>query len=437
MQSLDLNVKASPIFLANASSRSRIVVNRGGTRSSKTFSLAQLFGVRLLSEPNKRMLIARKTRPALKLSVLHDFVSILKDWRVDHLVEYNRSDLVIRYPPTGSEVVFASVDDPQKYRGPEWNYAWLNEANEFDFEDFRQIVLRLSRKSEDGKPNQLFADFNPDDPEVWLKTELEDTGRAEVIVSNYKDNPFLSPETVAEIEYLQTTDPNFWNIYGLGEYGQKNRGLIFANWRQIDPGLWPGPGGDISEPVYGIDFGFNNPTAVVEVVRKAPRDLFARQLLYQTHLTNFDLIERLRDLVPNRFAFIYADSAEPNRIEEIRRAGFVNVHPFDKTSTAGTSGNVKTSIDYLKTFVVSVTTDSPDILAERKVYRWKEDRAGNLLDEPVKFKDHSLDAIRGAVFTHGSTYWREGLQVALPSVRKAGGRSPKTGRRRSSITDGY
>jgi len=65
---------------------------------------------------------------------------------------------------------------------------------------------------------KVFLDFNPDDEYIWIKTELEDKRRLEekdvrVIVSTYKDNPYLSPEEIKEIERLEKTDPVYWNIY--------------------------------------------------------------------------------------------------------------------------------------------------------------------------------------------------------------------------------
>ena len=55
----------------------------------------------------------------------------------------------------------------------------------------------------------------------------------------------------------------------------------------------------------------------------------------------------------------------------------------------------------MKRMKVHVSRRSTNILKERQGYKWKEDTKGNLIDEPVKFNDHALDAIRYAVHTHG------------------------------------
>ncbi len=39
-------------------------------------------------------------------------------------------------------------------------------------------------------------------------------------------------------------------------------------------------------------------------------------------------------------------------------------------------------------------------IKEIQGYKYKEDRNGNVLEEPVKFNDHTMDALRYAVFTY-------------------------------------
>ena len=161
MAKLELNV--TPVYTRNMTAPGDIIINRGGTRSSKTYSLAQLFITKLISERDKRFLISRKTSPALRLSVKATVMEILKETYLYDLGKEHKTEGTFTYGPTGSVFHFVAVDDPQKFRGPEWNYVWMNEANEFQFEEFNQLYLRLSRKSSDSKPNQMYIDFNPSD----------------------------------------------------------------------------------------------------------------------------------------------------------------------------------------------------------------------------------------------------------------------------------
>jgi len=118
-------------------------------------------------------------------------------------------------------------------------------------------------------------------------------------------------------------------------------------------------------------------------------------LLYHTKLTNSQLIDKLKELEISPTDFIYCDNTEPNRIEEICYGGFAAI-PADKS--------VKDGIDYVKRLKLKILEDSQNIIKEIKSYRWKQSsnsvRSENILDEPVKFNDHILDAARYALYTH-------------------------------------
>jgi phage terminase large subunit len=92
----------------------------------------------------------------------------------------------------------------------------------------------------------------------------------------------------------------------------------------------------------------------------------------------------------NRSHEIFCDAAEPKTIEELVRARF-NAKPADKDVTEG--------IRKVKSYPLFITERSINILKEIKSYKWKVDKEGRKLDEPVKFMDHGMDAMRYAVFT--------------------------------------
>jgi len=134
-------------------------------------------------------------------------------------------------------------------------------------------------------------------------------------------------------------------------------------------------------------FGFNNATALVKIGER-DQEIYIDETLYESGLTNTDLITRMNDLIKNKNDEIIADCAEPQRIEEIDNAGY-NVFPCIKGK-----GSVKIGIDRVKRKKLHITKRSVNIIKEIKGYKWKEDRHGHVLDEPVPFRDHSMDAIR-------------------------------------------
>ena len=113
--------------------------------------------------------------------------------------------------------------------------------------------------------------------------------------------------------------------------------------------------------------------------------------MYQTHLTNEDLIRELIRLIPDKKSLIYADSAEPARIEEIHRAGF-KIYPADKS--------VKDGIDFVRRQKIHMLESSINLIDEKRNYKYREDKNGNVLEDVIKFRDHLMDAERYGLYTH-------------------------------------
>jgi phage terminase large subunit len=369
---MHLDIQGTNVLERNLASTTRITVNQGGARSSKTISILQLFIIRLLQEQGEVFSIVRKTLPALKASVMRDFFWLLDQYGLYQEANHNKSENIYRF--NGNEVEFFSVDEPQKIRGRKRKYLFCNEGNELSHDDFRQLALRTT--------GQIWIDYNPSDEQHWIYESIIPREDCTFIKSTYLDNlKFLEPELVAEIERLKSEDENYWRIFGLGEVGQR-KSIIYTRFDLVDAM----PSG--SDVFFGLDFGFNNPSALVAVGEK-DGETFIEEKLYETKLTNTDLIGRLRDLVPGS-AEIYADCAEPQRIEEISRAGF-NIFPADKS--------VKDGIDNVKRRNLHIVRSSERLIREIRAYKWKEDKNGNVLDEPVKFNDHLMDAVRYPIHT--------------------------------------
>ncbi len=381
---MDLNV--TPIFTRNYASDKRIKVNRGGTRSSKTRSIAQICVLWLMTGQvgrNKNISsgvwsTVRKFASTLEATVMRDFEEEMNLQGVMEAVIRNKTKRTYQYG--GRIVEFIGADDQQKLRGTKRKVLYCNEANELNYrEEFFQLLIRTEE--------DIFIDFNPDDENIWINTELEqkrlfDKGDVEVIVSNYKDNTFLPQSLIEEIEYLQQTDPEFWKVYGLGEYGRKH-GLIFDNYKVCEA---------IPETAkliaYGKDFGFtNDPTTLIAVYRN-DGELFLKELIYERNLTNQDISERYRVLNIDKYVDIIADSAEPKSIEELVRLGW-RVIPAEKGADS-----IKNGIDILKRFKINITQDSPNLLKEFRSYKWADDKDGKPTNKPIDFFNHCMDAVR-------------------------------------------
>ena len=379
---MKLKIQSSNVYLRNSESKKKIVINRGGTRSTKSYSICQLAVVWLLSGKIKDKIdergtfsIVRKFLPSLRSSTLRDFVEILQGTGMYDIVEYNKSNLEFK---VGNRIVeFFSVDQETKLRGRKRNHLFIDEANEINKIEWQQLLFRTT--------GNIFLALNPSSPTHFIKTELEDIrqhteGDIDIVISSYIDNPFLEKDIIKEIELLQRTDPSLWVVYGTGEWGAIE-GLIFNNINPCD---------EIKGEVigYGLDFGYSiDPTALVEV-RKAEGELFVNTLIYERGLTNQDISIRMKELGVQLHKPIIADSAEPKSIEELYRDGWRNIKPASKGRDSIANG-----IDILRRY--NIKHIAGDILGkEVATYKYRTDKNGVLLSEPVDFNNHSIDALR-------------------------------------------
>lgn len=368
---MELTLEATEIFEKNweafNDSNIRFLINQGGSRSSKTVSLCQMIILYAYTTPNKVISIIRKTFPALRATVMRDFFEQINNMNLSETIKHNKSEHIVTFP-NGTIVEFFSVDDEQKIRGRKRDVAWVNEANELWYEDFQQLNFRTTEK--------LIFDYNPSDSSSWLyELPIE---QSILIKSTYKNNPFLDKSIVKQIEELQYTDEAQYQIYALGEK-TTSKINIYSNFTFLD-----------SKPLkfqqykYGIDFGFNHPTALVKVWWWE-NELFIEELIFESYLTTADLLVKFAELNIEKTVECMADWARPEIISEINSHGYRLLNA-DK--------NVKKGIDDVKTF--KIFTNSKNIMKEYENYKWKK-VGDRIMDEPVKNWDDAMDAIRYVV----------------------------------------
>ena len=364
-----IKINTTNVFHKAYGSKSRVICLQGGTRSSKTYSLCQMIIVKALQEPGKVFSIIRKTLPACKGSVYRDFLNILKELDLYTQDNHNKSDL--SYFLNNCTIEFLSVDNPEKLKGRKRNYAWLNEATEFTYEDYQQIIFRCTE--------QIYLDYNPSDPYSWIYDKVLTRDDCTFIKSTYLANPFLGKDTIAEIERLKEIDPEYWEVYGLGNVGNIQT-AIFRNFQLTDEVQGKLIG-------YGLDFGFTNSPSALVAVYQSDDNLYIKEMLYEKRLTNTDLANKLKEFRIDRQSEIIGDSAEPKTIEEIYRQGF-NIKPAKK------GAGIHLGIDIMRRYKLHITKDSLNAIKEFRGYKWATDKNGDVLNVPVKVNDHLIDATR-------------------------------------------
>ena len=368
----ELKIQATSVFQKNYQATKRFVVNIGGSRSTKTYSILQLLIVKALSSDEPLLIsIVRKSFPSLRISVMRDFFQILKELDLYEDERYNATEK--SYMLGNSTIEFFSIDDAQKRRGTKRNILYINEANELSWEDFFQLQIRTT--------DQIFMDFNPSEF-FWYNEQLEPRDDIEVIRSTYRDNPYLNADQIKEIERLQHTDYQYYQIYALGEFAG-DIDLVYQHSIVDDI-----PTDEAKLVALGMDWGYSNdPTTLVEVWRKGD-EIYLNEMLYDINLTNSDIAKKMEEAGVDRYMEVIADSAEPKSIEELKRMGY-NIKPASKGPDSINNG-----IDILKRFKINVTRESTNLIQEFRRYKWITDKDGNKLNKPIDQWNHALDAVR-------------------------------------------
>ncbi len=371
---MNLDINATPVFEMNWDALSggyRYLVNQGGSRSSKSYSLLQLI-ITLCLQQKISASIVRQSFPSLRASIMRDFFEILKEMNLYTESQHHKTEHTYFFK-NGSSVEFFATDSEQKIRGRKRDILYCNEANELSFEVFNQLVLRTT--------GQVFIDFNPSDTEHWIYNLLKDENKTILIKSTYKHNPFLSKEQVEYIENLINVDENYYKIYALGERPIATT-RVYSHFKQY-----------IDEPeytdwCYGLDFGYTHASALVKVMYVGSK-IYIKELLYMSKQTSGDLVNSIRQII-NDNKPIYCDYARPEIIEDLKRAGF-NVKEAVK--------DVKAGINMVKSSEIYVYHESTNLLKEYKLYSWKS-KGDIIYDEPIKLNDDLMDAMRYGIYTH-------------------------------------
>ena len=371
-----MRIKTNVVFKHLLRSDKKISIEQGGTRSGKTYNiLLYIIFHYCTHNTGKTITICRKTFPAVRSSVMRDFLDILKLHNFYSESYHNKSNHEERL--NGNLGEFISLDQPQKVRGRKRSLLFINEANELDYEDWQQLVFRTEDK--------IILDFNPSDEYHWIYDKVIPREDADFNITTYLDNSFLNESIKEEIERLKDTDETYWQIYGLGLKGV-SKATIF-NYFEVDK--IPEDAEFIS---YGADAGYtNDPTTLVSVYRK-DFNLYIKEHIYQTQMTTYDIHNKWKNVGIERET-IYFDSAEPRLIEELRRMGW-NVRPSLKGADSVNAG-----IDLLKRFKIHIHKDSHNCIQEFRNYKWQEDRSGKMINKPVDKNNHTIDAIRYATYS--------------------------------------
>ena len=359
----------------------RYLGDYGGRGSGKSVAASQAFIYRAIQSTNAAMVV-RKVARTNRLSTFPRIVQELSDMGILSHCRVNKTELTITLP-NGAPIYFIGMDDPEKTKSIEKPWlAWIEEADSLSAADFDAVDFSLRQGGD-----TIILTFNPP-PTVpgvshWIKQRFIDGSDpdCEFHKTTYKDNlRFLPDKYIDRLERLEKENPELYKMWALGEFVGLS-GAIFQNWGVVDK-----IPDDAQFIGYGLDFGFSVDPAALIASYRYNGEFYHEEIIYQTNLTNSDLIKEMRRL--NVSGDIVADSAEPKSIEELRRAGFQV-----RKATKGPD-SIRAGIDYLRGFRHNVTQDSAGLIREFGSYVWQTDKAGNQKPKPIDDFNHGIDAIR-------------------------------------------
>jgi len=370
------NPKYYPLF----NNRDRYLVLYGGAGGGKSWFVCEKIIIRTLKEKGNRFLVIRKVARTLRRSVFQLFRDYIIRWGLTSLFNVNKTDMTIECK-NGNIIYFAGVDDPEKLKSIEGiTSIWIEEATELNLEDFEEIDRRLRGKNVNYK--QIILTYNPILNTNWTyKRFFEGNNKNTTIVrTTYKDNKFID-ENYKQL--LESYKGNTRTVYTLGHYGQLEN-AIYTNWQMIDDKDFP----DSDEAIYGLDFGFIAPNALVKmVVDMEEKKIYLHEEIYKTRQTTAMLATDMEEL-GLKDKKIIADSEAPEKIEELKGYGFSYIEGANKGK-----GSVIAGIDFINQFTIYITKSSTNIKKEIEGYQRHKDK------QPEKGMDHLMDAFRYPMYT--------------------------------------
>lgn len=355
--------------------RKRIKVVAGGTSAGKTFGILPIEIDYAARHPGTSISVVSETIPHLRRGALRDFENIMRLTNRWVVGSFNKALLTYTFK-NGSFIEFFSCDQEDRLRGPRRDRLYINEANNITYEAYMHLAIRTK--------DSIFLDFNPTH-EFWVHEHFTEDEDTDFLTLTYKDNEALAQSIIKEIEKARekakTSEywANWWRVYGLGQLGRL-QGTVFENWEAI-PEL-PKKARLLG---CGLDFGYSNhPTALVAVYKYNDRRIL-HELLYSTGLIN----EQICPYLPTDTT-IWADSAEPKSIEELKYYGRnVDIRPVTKGSDS-----IMFGIQIMQKHQYLVTESSKNLIHELDRYTFAKDKNGKLLNKPIKKYDHAIDAVR-------------------------------------------
>jgi phage terminase large subunit len=363
---------------------------RSGRGAGKSFCFADLAISEADHTPGYRMVCIREIQNTLEQSVKRLLTDRINERGL--APKFRVLDTHIVTPGDGV-IIFKGMRDQnaasiKSLQG--FDRAWVEEA-----QTLSPKSLKLLRPTMRKRGSQMWFSWNPTSPEdpvddLFCGPAGKPPG-AVLVNSSYLDNPYLSDESRADLEWDKIHNPDKFEHVWLGKYEKYTQARVFKNWRvdefEIDKhwGL----------PLYGGDWGFAaDPTVLVKMYLTGRR-LFIVGEVWGIGVEITDtpkLFDRL-DKGEARRHPIVADCARPETISHLKNHGYPLIEPSVKGPNS-----VEEGVKFIQDLEVVVHPRCKHVIDELTNYKYKVDPlTEEILPILVDESNHTIDSIRYAL----------------------------------------
>lgn len=390
--------------------RYRVVKGGRGSKKSCTLALWYVYSIMYFGSfkglfPN--LLVIRRYYNTHRNSTRAQLVWAIYQLGVQELWNIPKGENTLTYLPTGQQILFRGLDDAQSITSITVSkgnlcWVWFEEAFQVESEDdFNKVDMSIRGQIPDGLFKQITLSFNPWSDRHWLKKRFFDVQDDNIfaITTNYMCNEFLDETDRNIYEQMKIQNPRRYRIEGLGEWGI-SEGLIFENWKteefDIDKILFEHRNEKTKRDltnfvsVNGMDFGYNDPTALVGAW--CDRNRYKIYVYYEYYEKQMENRKIAGKLITDGFSEckILADSEDPRTINELKLLGLHGIKGAKKGA-----GSVLGGIQKLQDYEIIVHPRCEKTIEALSNYAWKKDKiSGSIMNEPEHDFSHIPDALR-------------------------------------------
>ena len=394
---MEINLLPYQLRILKETPKRKYLAIIGGTGTGKTHFLPIWLYIQITSHPGEEFIVSSPTIPMLKRNPIKYIERFLKQNNISY--EFNKTDMIMKI--NGSTVYFISAKDADRMQGIHAKAIIGDEAGLFERHWWDTAVQRVAYKK--GKILLLTTPYSLN----WLKTEVYDRflqGHQDYYVENPTsiDNPFYPKE---QYHKAKETLPD-WKFKMLFE-GKftKPAGLIYPQYEIVErfpiPTEW--------NKYRGVDFGFNNPFAVIWIAENPKTGEY--YIYKEFKKSNMDIEDMYHVLSKEPDLITYADPASKEVLESLKKRG-IRIRPAKKDVLAG----ISYVHSLFKSRKLKVFKSCKLTIDELETYQWETDRAGNVIDKPKKENDHLLDGLRYCLFTLNDKTETPGNPILKPQI---------------------